>query len=140
MSFNHTKHEQARIIGQIQGCYNNTEILLKPTINQIEFEKAIKQDKIGFYFDDIIKSYASDILKQVEEETDSVKKSEILSDSKDALICLEKIDVVFDNMVKGIYVDVIDSTTNTYKDNAINRKFERVGEVAVGRALIEKTE
>ena len=137
---NHSKHEQARIIGQIQGCYNNTQTLLKPTINQIEFEKAIKEDKTLFFFDEVIKSYASETLRKAVAEEDSIKKSEILLESKRELSPLEKIDVVFDNMVKSIYVDVIDAATNTYKDNALNRKFERVGNVAIGRVEIEKKE
>lgn len=136
--FNHAKNEQARIIGQIQGCYNNVSSLIRPTINQIEFEKAIKEDKITFFFDDVIKAYAADSLKKVEDESDSIKKGEILFEAKNQLSPLEKIDVVFDNMVKSMHVDVIDITTNTYKDNAINRKFERVGKVATGRELIEK--
>ncbi len=134
----HSKSEQARIIGQIQGCYNNVSTLIRPTINQIEFEKAVREDKISFFFDDVIKAYATDTLKKVEEETDSVKKSETLTSAKNQLSSLEKIDVVFDNMLKSFHVDVIDTETNTYKDNAINRRFDRVGEVAVGRKLIEK--
>ena len=45
----HSKNEQARIIGQIQGCYNNVSTLIRPAINQVEFEKAIQEDKIAFF-------------------------------------------------------------------------------------------
>lgn len=123
----HSKTEQARIIGQIQGCYNNASSLIRPTINQIEFEKAIKEDNTLFFFDDVIKAYAGVTLEKIEKETDEVKKSEILVESKGELSSLEKINVVFDNITKGLYVDVIDTETNTYKDNALNRKFDRVG-------------
>ena len=136
----HSKSEQARIIGQIQGCYKNTSSLIRPTINQIEFEKAVREDKISFYFDDVIKAYATDSLKKAEGEADSLKKGEILTAAKTQLNSLEKIDVVFDNMVKSMYVDVIDTTNNTYLDNALNRKFDRVGEVVTGRKMIEKSE
>jgi hypothetical protein len=125
--FTHPKSETARIIGQIQGCYKNVDTLIKPTINQIEFEKAIKEDKIAFYFDEVIKAYATSTLEAIEAETDEVKKSEIAIESKNNFSTLENVNVVFDNIVKSIYVDVIDINTNTYKDNAINRKFERVG-------------
>lgn len=134
----HSKQETARIIGQIQGCYNNRTSLIRPTVNQIEFEKAIQEDKTAFYFEDVIKSYSSEILSKVESEKDEVKKSEILTKSNEQLSSLEKINVVFDNMVKSIYVDVIDINTNTYKDSAINRKLDRVASVVVGRELIEK--
>ena len=138
--YSHSKTNQARIIGQIQGCYKNTKTLLTPTINQIEFEKAVREDSTSFFFDEVIKGYATETLKKVEKETDEIKKSEILTDSKTELNSLERVDVVFDNMTKSMYVDVIDTTTNTYKDNAINRKFDRVGEVVVGRTEIEKAE
>ena len=138
--YSHSKTNQARIIGQIQGCYKNTKTLLTPTINQIEFEKAVREDSTPFFFDEVIKGYATETLKKVERETDEIKKSEILTDSKTELSSLERVDVVFDNMTKSMYVDVIDTTTNTYKDNAINRKFDRVGNVAVGRTEIEKAE
>lgn len=136
--FTHPKNEQARIIGQIQGCYNNVSSLIRPTINQIEFEKAVKEDKISFFFDDVIKAYATDTLKKVEEEADQIKKGEILIEAKNQLTSLEKINVVFDNVVKSMHVDVIDTETNTYKDNELNRIFDRVGELATGRELIEK--
>ncbi len=123
------KHEQARIIGQIQSCYSNVSTLVRPTINQIEFEKAVKEDKTPFYFEEVIKAYAGETLSTIEKEQDEIKKSEILIDSNKQLSSLEKINVVFDNVSKGIYVDVIDTETNTYKDNSINRKLERVGKV-----------
>lgn len=123
----HSKIEQARIIGQIQGCYNNTATLIRPTINQIEFEKAVTEDKIPFYFDDVIKAYAGETLTKIEKETDEVKKGEILFESNKELSTLEKINVVFDNLTKSIYVDAIDPVSKTYKDNALNRKLDRVG-------------
>lgn len=123
------KQNQARIIGQIQGCYNNVSSLVRPTINQIEFEKAIKEDKTSFFFEDVIKSYAGTVLESIESEKDEVKKSEILTVSQKELSSLERISVVFDNVIKGFFVDVIDIETNLYKDNAINRKFDRVGKV-----------
>lgn len=128
---NHSKIETARIIGQIQGCYNNVGVLLKPTINQVEFEKAIQEEKIPFFFDHVIKGYAGDALKRVEAETDEIKKGEIAAEASKEFLPLEEITVVFDNVQKSIFVDVIDITTGTYKDNAINRKFDRVGRAVV---------
>lgn len=124
---NIAKGEQARIIGQIQGCYKNTDSLLKPTINQVEFEKAIQEDKIPFFFDNVIKSYAADAISKAEKEADETEKQEIIKSSANELASLQPIQVVFDKMVKSIYVDVICLETNTFKDNAINRKLDRVG-------------
>lgn len=124
------KHEQARIIGQIQGIYSNASSLLTPTINQVEFEKAIKEDNTSFYFDDVIKGYADKALNDISKEPDDKKKEEILKSSSNQLSSLEPVQVVFDKMTKSIFVDVIDLTTNCYKDNAINRKFDRVGKTA----------
>lgn len=129
--FSHAKKETARIIGQIQGSYNNSRTLVSPTINQLDFEKAVTEDKTRFFFDDVIKAFAEDNLKKAESEKDEIKKSEILSESTKEFSCLEKINVVFDNVTKSFFVDVIDTETRTYKDNAINRKFERVGLSAV---------
>ena len=121
------KTEQARIIGQIQGIYNNADSLLEPTINQVEFEKAIKEEKISFYFDDVIKGFAADAISKAEVEEDEAKKDELLKSSASQLASLQPVQVVFDNVIKSIYVDVIDVQTGFYKDNAINRKFNRVG-------------
>ena len=96
-------------------------------INQIEFDRAIQEDKTKFYFNDVVKSYATETLSKIEKESDEIKKSELLLESKTELSSLGIVDVVFDNVVKSFYVDVIDTETNTYKDNAINRKFDRVG-------------
>jgi hypothetical protein len=123
------KGEQARIIGQIQGIYSNADSLLKPTMNQVEFEKAIQEDKILFYFSDVVKSFSADALSKIEKEEDVVKKQEILKSSSDQLASLQSVEVVFDKMVKSIYVDVICLDTNTFKDNAINRKLDRVGQL-----------
>ena len=130
------KYEQARIIGQIQSIYSNASSLLKPTINQVDFEKAIKEDETRFYFDDIIKGYTSKTLEEINKETDEVKKSEILFQSMEQLSSLQPIDVVFDKVTKSIYVDVIDRESNSYKDNAINRKLNRVGDV-IDNALLK---
>jgi hypothetical protein len=121
------KKDQARIIGQIQKSYNNAGSLLNPTINQIEFEKAIKKDNTPFFFEDVIKSFASTQLKAIDLEKDETLKTEMIQKSSTEIASLEKIDIVFDNMIKGIYVDVIDLETKTYKDNEINRLLDRVG-------------
>lgn len=122
------KTEQARIIGQIQSIYKDSKSLLTPTINQVEFEKAITEDGTKFFFDDVIKGFVDKALQDAEKETDEVKKSELLLSSASQVASLEKVNVVFDNMQKSIYVDVIDLNHKTYKDNAINRKLERVGQ------------
>lgn len=121
------KSEQARIIGQIQGMYSNASSLVKPTMNQVEFEKAVREERIDFYFDNVVKGYASEAMSKIEKEEDDVKKSEILTESFNQLSCLSPVDVVFDKMIKSIYVDLIDVESKTYKDNSINRKFSRVG-------------
>ncbi len=125
----HSKIEQARIIGQIQGCYSNASTLLKPTVNQIDFEKAVKEDKTPFFFEDVIKGYASKALTEIQEEKDEVKKAEILSEAKKQLAPLSKVVVVFDNMSKSLFIEAIDVETNTYKDISINRLLDRVGQV-----------
>ena len=124
---NIAKGEQARIIGQIQSVYKNTDSLLKPTINQVEFEKAIQEDKTAFFFDNVVKGFASEAIAKAEKEQDEDKKQEIIKSSAAQLASLQPIQVVFDKMVKSIYVDVICLETNTFKDNAINRKLDRVG-------------
>lgn len=122
------KGEQARIIGQIQSVYSNASSLLKPTINQVEFEKAIQEDKTPFYFDHVIKGYATDALSRIEKEEDPSKKEEIAKSAADQFASLQPVEVVFNKVVKSIYVDVICLDTNTFKDNAINRKLDRVGQ------------
>lgn len=121
------KSEQARIIGQIQSVYSNASSLLKPTINQVEFEKAIKEDNTPFFFEDVIKGFTTKALSEIESEKDEVKKQELIKASVDEVASLRPVEVVFDKMVKSIYVDVICLETNTFKDNAINRKLDRVG-------------
>lgn len=127
----HAKLEQARIIGQIQKCYTNSDALLTPTVNQIEFEKAIQKDNTSFFFEEVIKGYAGEQIAAIEKEQDETAKQEILKKSNEDLSSLQKIHVVFDNVVKGIYVDVIDTITKSYKDNEINRLLDRVGKSAV---------
>lgn len=124
------KGEQARIIGQIQSVYSNAGSLLKPTINQVEFEKAIKEDNTAFFFEDVVKGFATKALSDIEKEEDEVKKQAILKASADQLASLRPVNVVFDKMVKSIYVDSICTETNTFKDNAINRKLDCVGKAA----------
>lgn len=121
------KEEQARIIGQLAGIYKNSNALLTPMINQVDFEKAINEDNIDFYLDNIVKGFAAETIKKMD-NSDDIQKSELEAESKKDLGRLQYVTVVFDNMHKGVYVDVIDTETNTYKDNAINRKFNRVGQ------------
>lgn len=125
--FSNQAKERARIIGQIQKCYINSEALLTPTINQVDFEKAIQKDKTNFFYEEVIKSYTDKQLKAINAEPDNEKQKEIIAKSEQELACLQKVHVVFDSMVKGLYVDVIDPATNTFKDNEINRYFNRVG-------------
>jgi hypothetical protein len=124
------KTEQARIIGQIQSVYTNAPDLLKSTMNQLEFEKAIQEDKTPIFFNDVVKGYASDALNRINKETDEVKRGEILKSSFNQLACLSPITVVFDRMTKSVYVDAIDLESGLYKDIAINRKLDRVGKSA----------
>lgn len=121
------KHEQARIIGQIQGIYSNASSLLKPKMNHTDFEKAVKEDNISFYFKDIVKKFAADTISKSESETDDIKKSELINNSVKQLSSLETLDIVFDKITKSVFVDVIDIETNSYKDNAVNRLLGRVG-------------
>ena len=125
--FSNQAKERARIIGQIQKCYINSEALLTPTINQVDFEKAIQKDKTNFFYEEVIKSYTDKQLKAINAEPDNEKQKEIIAKSEQELACLQKVHVVFDSMVKGLYVEVIDPATNTFKDNEINRYFNRVG-------------
>lgn len=119
--------ETAKRIGQIQGCYKNVETLLVPTVNQVDFEKALAEDNTKFYLDKFVKSYAAESLKEIESEQDAIKKGELAVFSANQLNSLERVDVVFDGITKSIFVDAIDPETKTYKDNGINRLFNRVG-------------
>lgn len=121
------KQEKARILGQINSCYSNSNQLITPKINQIEFEKAINDDKLVIFVEDMFKSYSESALEQSQNEEDDLKKSEILINCKKELSRLSKIDIVFNNLVKSVWVDSIDIETNTYKDSSINRILNRVG-------------
>lgn len=122
----HPKTEQARISGNILRSYNGTE-KLTPVINQVEFEKSVKEDNITFYLDDVIKSWSGDMIKKLEEEKDEVKKSELNDQITNQISSLKKIDVVFDKVMKSVWVDVIDTESKTIKDNSLTRKLNLAG-------------
>lgn len=136
--FNAPKLKQAENIGRMSAIYSNSKELLTPTINSIAFEKAMKESDTKFYFEEIVKGFISKSLKEIESEKDEIKKGEHTITIAQNFNYLEKINVVFDGIMKSIYVDVIDIATNKYKDNAINKSFDRVGLVTRGKKEIVK--
>lgn len=123
----HPKFDQARIASQILSCYNGTDKLTTPIINQVDFEKSIQEDKINFVLDNVMKSWSSSMISKLEEEKDEVKKSELNTEITKEISVLHKIDVVFDRMVKSVWVDIIDVTTKTFKDNSLTKKLNLSG-------------
>ncbi len=125
----HPKLEQARIASNILNSYNGVQKLTRPIINQVEFEKAVIEDKIQFYSEEVLKSWSTKMLDQLEQETDSIKKAELDSRIQEQIKPLVRIDVVFDSVVKSVYVDILDQDKK-YKDNSLTQKLNLVGKSA----------
>lgn len=123
----HPKIEQARIASNILKSYNGVEKLTTPTISQIEFEKSVIEDKIPFYLDEVIKSWSKDMSVKLEKEADVIAKSELSKSITSQVNNLAKIDIVFNGAVKTVWADVVDSTTNSYRDNSLTRKLNLSG-------------
>lgn len=125
----HPKLDQARISQNILNSYNNVKTLTRPAINQIEFEKSVSEDKIDFYLEDVIKGYIAKMISKLESEKDLIKKSELDNEIQDQLAPLVQIDVVFNNVTKSVWVDILDSDTKKYKVNSLTKKLKLVEEV-----------
>lgn len=123
----HAKLEQARIAGNILSCYNNVAKFTTPIINQVEFEKSVTEDKINFILPDVMKSWTESMIAKLEAEKDKIKKSELDEQIQKEIAPLAKVDVVFNNVVKSMYVDIIDIETKKYKDNSLTKKLSLAG-------------
>jgi hypothetical protein len=122
----HAKVEQARIAGNILSLYSNAKAIVTPTINQVDFEKSVREDKISFFFDEIVKRFATDKQIQLDKEKDPIKKAELGKKIETELGGLVKVDVVFDSMKKSMWVDIFDTESKTYKDNSLTRQLNLV--------------
>lgn len=123
----HPKFEQARISANILSCYNGVQKLTTPIINQIEFEKSVIEDKILFYPDEVMKSWSSKMIDSLNKEKDEIKKSELNNNIQKQMESLCKVNVVFDKVVKSVYVDIINAESKTYKDNSLTKKLNLAG-------------
>lgn len=126
----HAQLDRAYKAGQILSCYKETTQHTTPIINQIEFEKSVSEDKIPFVLDNVMKSYTSDMMKKLEEEKDIIKKSELDEQIQTELSVMRKVNVVFDSVVKSVWVDIIDPVTKLYKDNSLTKKLNIAGKAA----------
>lgn len=124
------KIEHAKIAGQILSCYKNTTNLVIPIINQIEFEKSITEDNIPFILDTVMKSYIPDMISKLEKEKDRIKKSELNDKIQSELEPLRQVNVVFDRVVKSVWVDIVDTEKKIYKDNSLTKKLNLAGKPA----------
>lgn len=113
---------KAEQIGRILACYGEqVKDITTPTLSQVDFEKAVKDGQIKFYLDDRIQKalvQAQDALKNV----DTLQKSDLSGKIRDEFGCLLKVNVVFNNATKTVWVDCIDPLSKGYKDNAITRQ------------------
>lgn len=123
----HPKFEQARIASNILKSYNNSDALVTPIINQIEFEKSIIEDKITIVPDEVMKSWAGKMQEKLQNEKDAIKKSELSQEIEGQIRPLHKVDVVFNSVVKSVWADIVDVETKRFKDNSLTRKLNISG-------------
>lgn len=126
----HAQLDRAHKAGQILSCYKETSNFTTPIINQVEFEKSVNEDKIPFVLDNVMKSYSSDMMKKLEAEKDIIKKSELDEQIQTELSVMRKVNVVFDSVVKSVWVDIVDPVTKLYKDNSLTKKLNIAGKAA----------
>ncbi len=118
---NHVKLNQARIIGQIQKSYSNSQALTTPTMSFEDFEKCQKDDNIQFFLKDVVKGYTEKVIKEGKEE--AIEKAE------KEFAPLKALNVVSQTGVNVVYYDAVDIEKGEYKDNSINRFLNRSGKI-----------
>ena len=126
------KLHQAKIAGQIQGCYSNFNELTTPIILKSEFETSLKEGEM-FYEESIVKSYCSNIQTALNEAKSQEDKDYIRKGADDVLGALNK-RIVLDE--KGNQRTVYIKNIQKSKDES---NIEKGGEGSKGGKVIGHT-
>lgn len=83
------KKERARILGQIQKSYINSDVLVDQLMIVEDFEKSLTEDDI-FYTQDQLNKYMGAIQEKIDKAENQTDKDSILEKSKQEMELLQK--------------------------------------------------